>query len=82
MSSVQAAARLGVSATTLYSYVSRGLLHPLPASEVARENDPHGVATAQDLHGVKGSSRAKFYRRISSYNNDGSVFVFHVNLRS
>lgn len=63
MSSAQAAARLGVSVTTLYSYVSRGLLHPLPASEVARENDPHGVATAQDLHGVKGSSRAKFYRR-------------------
>lgn len=63
LSSAEAAARLGVSLPTLYSYVSRGLLHPLPAAEVARESAALGASSAKHLDLPTGATRAKYYRR-------------------
>lgn len=57
LSSSEAAARLGVSLPTLYSYVSRGLLHPRPASEMTPEMSVQSTGMARP------SGRAKFYRR-------------------
>lgn len=69
MSSAEAAAKLGVSLPTLYSYVSRGWLHPQPAAVAAHAGGADGASATQgesganDAKGAKGASRAKLYRR-------------------
>ncbi len=63
MSSAEAAARLGVSLPTLYSYVSRGWLHPQPATVAAHADGAVATQGESGAKSAKGASRAKLYRR-------------------